>query len=231
MFSQLHRLKKNITLFCLNHFTTAYPLKWEQWVWSQSCCLLNSIVCRYPHLSAIQISLKESRKECSQHQGIHGVSDVWFLPKAPQGTVVSPEYKRQWHHKQATSNCRKQPKLSATSLTPCSLPPKPSTAYPKYPTGIESSTDPCVWNIAYKIGSHRRLFDTELLWVQGEWSQRAPDFPFTYWQHHTKGRFTFGCSDHLSWGGRKSGKNDSVRIRNFCLGECLPVKGITSSKQ
>lgn len=99
-------------------------LKWEQWVWSQSRCLLNPIVCHYPHLSAIQISLKESRKERSQHQGIRGISDVWFLPKAPQGTVVSPEYKRQRHHKLAAAYLELTKAARAVSnITHAVLPP------------------------------------------------------------------------------------------------------------
>lgn len=64
---------------------------------------------------------------------------------------------------QHTSSWRKQPELSTTSLTPRSHPPKPATAYPNYPAGIENSTGPCLlwkgrmWNIAYRIRRHWRL--------------------------------------------------------------------------
>lgn len=149
-------------------------------VWSHSHRLLNPIVCHYPHLSAIQISLKESRKECSQHQGIHSsvmcdssrkLRGVQLFPLNTKDSGITSRLRH-------TSSWRKQPELSATSLTPCSHPPKPATAYPNYPTGIENSTGPCLMerlDVKYCIHNLEALkaLDTELLWVQTVWSHRA----------------------------------------------------------
>lgn len=80
-----------------------------------------------------------------------------------------------------TSSWRKQPELSATSLTPCSHPPTPATIFPNHPPGIENSTGPCLrkgwmWNIAYKKLEALEVVDTELLWVQAVWSHGATDY-------------------------------------------------------
>lgn len=56
-----------------------------------------------PTCLPFKFSWKECGKVCSLRQGICGVSDVWFLWKAPRGTVVSPEYKRQRYHKRAAA--------------------------------------------------------------------------------------------------------------------------------
>lgn len=78
--------------------------KWEQKFWSQICCRLHPIVSCYPHLSAIQIFL-ERDVEKRVHSIRRSVASVMCdsSRKLCRVSVVSPEYKRQRHHKQAAS--------------------------------------------------------------------------------------------------------------------------------
>lgn len=80
-----------------------------------------------------------------------------------------------------TSSWRKQPELSATSITSCSHPPKSATAYPNYPPGIGNSTGLCLLEkLGMTYGIHNsealKAVDTELLWIQAVWSHRATDY-------------------------------------------------------
>lgn len=71
-----------------------------------------------------------------------------FLAKAPWGTVVFPEYKRQQYHKEGCSVPRADKSSSSCQRHHSSHPSnplKPTAAYPNYPTGIKNSSDPCVF--------------------------------------------------------------------------------------
>lgn len=87
-------------------------------------------------------------KKCSHYEKICCISNVWFLPKAPRGTVVFPEYKRQQYHKGGCSIPRADKSSESCqrhhSSHP-SNPPKPTAAYPNYPTGIENSSGLCLF--------------------------------------------------------------------------------------
>ena len=141
------------------------------------CLPLSPLVCHSNFLEG------KDREESSQHQGICNVSYVWYLQKALRGTVVSPEYKRQRHHKQAAAYLQLTKAARAVcDITHAALPPsQPATTSTNYPTGIESSAGPCLlerldmWAIARGNLEPLKAVDTELLWVQAVWSHWASD--------------------------------------------------------
>ncbi len=233
MLNKLYRVAKQISHFCFNHITSEELSQIRTVVWSQSGCLLNPIVCHYPHLSAIQISLKESRKECSQHQGIlssvmcdssRKLRGVQLFPLNTKDSGITSRLRH-------TSSWRKQPELSATSLTPRSHPPKPATTYPNYPTGIENSTGPCLMERLCEI-LHTQFRGTEGSWHRtaassGCVKSRSHSLPFIRKVCYFEDSFTFGCTDHLKLRWRKEIWKRctyvcvSVRTRDFYL--CVRV--------
>lgn len=129
MFSIVCRVTTQVSHFCFNHIPTAH------WRWiisnenstegliqamlsiTSNCLPLSPLVC---HSNFLEGNVEKK----SQHQGIRGISDVWFLPKAPRGTVVSPEYKRQRHHKHAAAYLELTKAARAVSdITYAMLPP------------------------------------------------------------------------------------------------------------
>lgn len=187
MFSQLYKVTKQVSQFCFNHITTA------QWRWIISnensrsdpsravyytqlfaiipTCLPFKFPWRKVEKNVLSIRGSMASVMCDPSRKLHGVQ--LFPPNTKDSGITS----RLRH----TSSWRKQPELSATSLTPCSHPPKPATASPNYPTGIENSTGPCLserLDVKYRIQNLEALkaVDIELLWVQAVWSHGATDY-------------------------------------------------------
>lgn len=83
-----------------------------------------------------------------------------------------------------TSSWRKQPQLSATSLTPRSHPPDSATAYSNHPVGIENSTGlRLFWKrLGVKFCMPKpqppKAVETEALWAQTVWCYQATDCAF-----------------------------------------------------
>lgn len=104
------------------------------------CLLLSPLVC---HSNFLERNVEKNVHSirgflasvmCDSSQKLRGVQ---LFPLNTKDSGITSRLRH-------TSSWRKQPELSATSLTPCSHPPKSATAYPNYPCGIENSTGLCL---------------------------------------------------------------------------------------
>ncbi len=240
MFSRLYRVTKQVSQFCFNHITTA------QWRWIISnensrsdpsravyytqlfaiipTCLPFKFPWRKVEKNVLSIRGSMASVMCDPSRKLHGVQ---LFPLNTKDSGITSRLRH-------TSSWRKQPELSATSLTPCSHPPKPATAYPNYPTGIENSTRPMSFGKAGCEISHTKFGGTEGCWHRTAVSSscvksRSHRLPFICKVSCVKDSFTFGCTDRLKLRRHFWVCVFSVRNRNTSVCVWVHACGIRSS--